>query len=540
MTSSSALALLLCACAACAADRFEVASVHAVRPPARPARRVVWSPGQVRYEEESLRDLLFLAYRVQFFQLDPPSWTDGAYFTVVAKPPAGATRDDLPAMLRTLLAERFGLQLHHETRRMAGYEVTVGPEAPKLSVSDSASPAGAMPRHFDLDRDGFAILPPGQANVVILPPRDGVTHVTGARQTAAALCGLLSRELQQPVVDRTGLTGRYDFRLAYALESSTDPAPTLVQAVEHQLGLRMPRAKVPVDVLVIDRLSRTPSEEPERFEAVEPHMGTLVRIQLYAAEEAEAAAAFRLAFARIAELDAALSDYRPESELNRLCRAAAGRPVAIGPDLMTVLAASQRLAEESGGAFDVTIGPVTDLWRQHRVPDAAALRDATARTGYRKLHLDAAHGTATLDEAGMQLDLGGIAKGYAADQALAVLRKLGLSSALVAMSGDLAIGAAPPGKAGWTVAAGIPARTLELANAAVSTSGDTEQHLDAGGVRYSHIVDPATGMGLTHAPVVTVIARRGIEADALATAVSILGLDRGRALAARYGARVMP
>lgn len=281
----------------------------------------------------------------------------------------------------------------------------------------------------------------------------------------------------------------------------------------------------------------------ERFEAVEPHMGTLVRIEVYAANEPQAAAAFRAAFDRISQLDAALSDYRPDSELNRLCRAPAGHPVAIGPDLFAVLAASQRIAEETGGAFDVTLGPLTHLWRaarkQHRVPDAAAVHDALAHSGYRKLHLDPAPRTATLDDPGMQLDVGGIAKGYAADEALAVLARLGLRSALVAMSGDLAIGDAPPGKRAWTVAAGAAPRLLELVNAAVSTSGDTEQHLDAAGVRYSHIIDPATGMGLTRAPMVTIVARRGIDADALATAVSVLGVTKGRPIAESHAATVI-
>jgi FAD:protein FMN transferase len=281
----------------------------------------------------------------------------------------------------------------------------------------------------------------------------------------------------------------------------------------------------------------------ERFEAVEPHMGTLVRIQLYAADGAQAAAAFRAAFDRIEELDEHLSDYAPDSELNRLCRAEPGRPVDVSGELFPVLEAAQKLAEATGGAFDVTVGPVTHLWRTARksghIPEAAAIRAALARSGYRKLHLDAEHGTAALEQVGMQLDLGGIAKGYAADEALAVLAELRIRSALVAMSGDLAIGDAPPGKRGWTVSAGEPARMLELANTAVSTSGDSEQHLDAGGTRYSHIIDPATGMGLTRAPVVTVIARHGIDADGLATAVSVLGAERGRDVAKRYGATVL-
>jgi thiamine biosynthesis lipoprotein len=277
------------------------------------------------------------------------------------------------------------------------------------------------------------------------------------------------------------------------------------------------------------------------YEAVEPHMGTLVRIKLYAAGEAEAQHAFRAAFDRIAQLDQVFSDYQPESELNRLCRAAAGRPVTVSRDLLRVLAASQQLAEESGGAFDITLGPVIRLWRQARregkAPQEAALREAAARSGYRKLHLDLATGTAMLDQPGMQLDLGGIAKGDAADAALEVLAHLGIRRALVAVSGDLAFGDPPPDQAGWKI--GIDpldhadrewTRVLELRNAAVSTSGSEEQHLDADGKRYSHIIDPSTNLGLTRPIKVTVIAPRGIEADSLATAVSVLGSQRGIAL----------
>jgi thiamine biosynthesis lipoprotein len=131
------------------------------------------------------------------------------------------------------------------------------------------------------------------------------------------------------------------------------------------------------------------------------------------------------------------------------------------------------------------------------------------------------------------LDVGGIAKGYAADAALAVLRQLGLPRALVAMSGDLAFGDAPPGRRGWRIGLDSPDRILELTNFAVSTSGDREQHLDSGGLRYSHILDPSTGLGLTHTIAVTVVARHGIDADALSTALSVLGVERGLAFIER-------
>jgi thiamine biosynthesis lipoprotein len=280
-------------------------------------------------------------------------------------------------------------------------------------------------------------------------------------------------------------------------------------------------------VLFASSTSVAAAGAPERFEAVEPHMGTLVRIQVYANGESEAKAVFRAAFDRIAELDDALSDYKPASELNRL-------PGRAGADLFRVLEAAQRLAFQTDGAFDVTVGPLTRLWRQARrdgrPPAAAAIREALSHCGYRKLRLDVATRNVTFDDQAMRLDLGGIAKGYAADEALAAIGRLGVRRALVAVSGDLAFGDPPPGRRGWRIDAGGSVK--ELANAAVSTSGADEQHLDAGGLRYSHIIDPSTGVGLTKPITVTVIAPRGIDADALATAISVLGAERGRAFAA--------
>jgi thiamine biosynthesis lipoprotein len=145
-----------------------------------------------------------------------------------------------------------------------------------------------------------------------------------------------------------------------------------------------------------------------------------------------------------------------------------------------------------------------------------------------------------LDQEGMQLDVGGIAKGYAADKALAVLSKLGIRSALIAASGDLAFSDAPPGEAGWKVgidsfdSAEMPfTRVLCLANGAVSTSGASEQHLDADGKRYSHIIDPKTAKGVIRPITVTIVARHGIDSDGLSTAVSVLGAEQGLAFVER-------
>ena len=270
-------------------------------------------------------------------------------------------------------------------------------------------------------------------------------------------------------------------------------------------------------------------------------MGTLVRITVYCTTPDEARAAFRDGFDRIRELDDALSDYKPESELSQITTRALGRPVRVSEDLFRVLQASQRLAEETGGAFDVTEGPVVRMWREARktghAPNDEALADAGARSGFKKLHLDAGARTVMVDAAGMALDVGAIGKGYAASEALGSIGKRGIRSALVAVSGDLAFSNAPPGQSGWRIqihsedeaALGVPS-TVELTNRAVSTSGSSEQHLDVNGRRYSHVIDPASHMGLVSDITVTVVAPHGLEADGLDTAASVLGAERGLAL----------
>jgi FAD:protein FMN transferase len=297
----------------------------------------------------------------------------------------------------------------------------------------------------------------------------------------------------------------------------------------------------PLIAVILLAIAAAGSPPPtRRFESVEPHMGTLVKITLYARGEDEARSAFQAAFARIRALDETLSDYKPDSELNRVAAAAVATPVKGSRDLIRVLVASQELAEATGGAFDVTQGAVIRLWREARasgrLPGDEALRDASSRSGYRKLHVDASAGTVRMDTPQVRLDVGAIGKGYAASEALAVLTARGVRSALVAVSGDLAFSDAPPGARGWQIdihpvesSSDIPT-SVELTNAAVSTAGASEQHVDAGGRRYSHIVDPSTRSGLTDDITVTVIARNGLDADGLDTAVSVLGVEKGMAL----------
>lgn len=267
----------------------------------------------------------------------------------------------------------------------------------------------------------------------------------------------------------------------------------------------------------------------ERYEAAETHMGTLFRLVVWA----ESPPPFREAFARVREIDEALSDYKPESELNRLCRT---RDAIAGPDLWTVLVTARRVSEETSGAFDMTIGPVVQLWRQARrrgeLPDPAAVRRARSLTGWRKIRLDPKIRRVRLTRPGIQLDPGGIAKGYAADEMLRLLASRGFPRALAAAGGDIVTGDPPPGRPGWAVAAGL--RTITMAHRAVSTSGDTEQFIEIGGKRYSHIVDPRTGSGLTNRIQVSVEAGTGVLADAYSTAFSVMGEQRARRFAAAH------
>ena len=281
----------------------------------------------------------------------------------------------------------------------------------------------------------------------------------------------------------------------------------------------------------------------QRHELQEPHMGTQVRIVLYARDRADATRAARAGFDRIAALDRTLSDYRADSELMRLAARAGQGPVAIGQDLFRVLQAAQSLAARSQGAFDVTSGALTRLWRSARrlgeMPQPERVAHARSLSGHRHLRLDVDARSATIDLRGLGLDVGGIAKGYAADEALAAIAATGVERALVAIGGDIAVSEAPPDAAGWTVAvaplqvpgaAPATGQVLLLRHAAISTAGDAEQWLDAGGRRYSHLLDPRTGWPMQGRSSTTVIARRGIDADGLDTAAALLGPQAGARL----------
>jgi thiamine biosynthesis lipoprotein len=294
-------------------------------------------------------------------------------------------------------------------------------------------------------------------------------------------------------------------------------------------------------------------EQLKRYARSELHMGVEFQVILYAPSPELADQALTSAMARIAALDKSLSDYDLESELSKLSETTTTREadnpqqfpvVQVSDDLWHVLAAAQDISRQSEGAFDVTVGPLSKLWRRARrwkeLPDEQQLAMARQSVGWQFLELNTKNKTAQLLKPNMRLDLGGIAKGYAVHEAVKTVKACGISRVLVRGSGDIAVGDAPPGERGWRIGVAPlnpddpPQRYVTLTNQAISTSGDARQHLVVNGKRYSHILDPRSGEPVSGRSSVTVIHPRGELADGLDTAASVLGPDQALELINKY------
>ena len=266
-----------------------------------------------------------------------------------------------------------------------------------------------------------------------------------------------------------------------------------------------------------------------------PQMGVPFRMVLYTDQGASHAdRAASLAWKRIAALNAILSNYETESELSRLgYTSGQGEWKRVSDEMWLLLEHAQRLSVVSKGAFDITLGPATALWRKARreneMPTPSALGSMWERTGWDRLLMRPEDQKVCLTAPGMRLDPGGIAKGYALDEGLKVLKEQGIPHALIAGGGDMAFFGGKPDGAKWQIRlAGFGADQedgplIELTDGAVATSGDLFQFVEIDGVRYSHILDPQTGLGLTVRTLTTVVASKGIVADSLATTLSVLG-----------------
>ena len=271
-------------------------------------------------------------------------------------------------------------------------------------------------------------------------------------------------------------------------------------------------------------------------------MGLPVRIRLYGPTDEAAKTAATAAFARVALLDQMMSDYRPDGELRRLGTGVDTWSV-VSPELFAVLQRAVEIARATGGAFDPTVGPLVALWRDarqsRRMPDGVALDAAKGVVGWQHVHLDPSRHAVGLGRPGIRLDHGGIAKGYILQQALRVLASLGVTRALVEAGGDIVVGDAPPDRDGWRIEvdgadAVFSARAARLTNRALATSGPTAQFVEIDGVRYSHVVDPRTGLGLTNQVTARVIAQDGATADALATALTVVGPNGAPGILSRF------
>lgn len=277
----------------------------------------------------------------------------------------------------------------------------------------------------------------------------------------------------------------------------------------------------------------------ERFEFTRLTMGVSTRIVVEAPSREIASNAAAAAYTRIGEIEDAASDYRPQSELMRLCRdAKVGQWQPVSRDLAVLLNTSREVSQRSGGVFDVSVGPAVGLWRQMRktgtLVDAATIAEARERIDWRAVEVEVDPPRARLMKPGMQLDMGGIAKGHAVREAGRVLESCGLKRCLVALAGDVYAGEAPTGKDGWRIEvrgdkSEEAVGTLVVSHACVSTSGDAEQYVEVAGVRYSHILDPRTGVGTVGGLIVTAIGADGAYVDAADTASVVLGLEGMRA-----------
>jgi len=270
-------------------------------------------------------------------------------------------------------------------------------------------------------------------------------------------------------------------------------------------------------------------------------MGTYVQIKVEEDSRTPARDAMEAAFLRVSQIDHLMSTYKKDSELSRLNRSAYGGWVAVSPDMWLVLNMSREISVETGGAFDVTVRPLVLLWKEAgrvgKLPADERLRGVMSQVGYKKLEFDPAGKRVRFRAKGMALDLGAIAKGYAVDAAAKTLKDFGCRNFIVNAGGDVRTGGTRPGGDAWHIGiqdprepapvGGLLKSYLRISDAAVATSGNYQQFTVIAGERHSHIIDPRDGRPADAVPSVTVIAPDCTTADALATALSVLGVEDG-------------
>jgi thiamine biosynthesis lipoprotein len=274
-------------------------------------------------------------------------------------------------------------------------------------------------------------------------------------------------------------------------------------------------------------------------EATRLSMACVYAIDAYGPDAAALPRILDEAFDEVDRIDRLMSHYKADSPLSRINREAAGHPVPVEPELFDFIADAMRYNLESDGAFDITVGPLMKAWGffrgEGRMPSGDELAAARSHVGRAHVILNPAERTIAFDQPGVELDLGGIAKGYAVDRVVRLLKARRIAAALVSSGGSTIYGlGAPPGRNGWDVTLQDPvdsrkaALTVALKDRAVSVAGRSEKSFEAGGVRYSHIMDPRTGWPVQGVLTVAVLTSSGTAGDALDDAFFVMGLERSR------------
>jgi thiamine biosynthesis lipoprotein len=306
-------------------------------------------------------------------------------------------------------------------------------------------------------------------------------------------------------------------------------------------ALFSPKKGAPATLLCSD--SQAPSSlasaSVQRYEASHEAMGTIYTVVAYGGDRTSVSGAVGRAFDKIDELDQQMSNYKPESELSRINREASLHEITVSPQLFDLLQYSVHASQDSGGNFDITVGPLMKSWGffrgQGRLPAPAEIARVQKRIGYRHVHLGSARRTIWFDTRGIDLDLGGIAKGYAVDRAAEILRAGGVTAALIS-SGTSSIYAlgSPPGERGWRITVRDPyrqdkaANVFIISNLALSTSGNYEKFFQINGKTYCHIMDPHTGWPVQNMLSTVAVAATGVETEALTKTFFVGGVKKSR------------
>ncbi|TAL48387.1 MAG: FAD:protein FMN transferase [Chitinophagaceae bacterium] len=297
-------------------------------------------------------------------------------------------------------------------------------------------------------------------------------------------------------------------------------------------------------------LPLTLSAQLRRYQFTEKKMGSPFNIIFYHTDSVEAVQFAHECFLIVDSLNNVFSDYSATSEVGLLVQQTNNPDHIVSNELFEMILHSKEAWKKSGKTFDITIGPLSQLWRkarsEKRFPSAAEIKKAKLATGFENLVINNNTKTISFKKPGMRLDFGGIVKGYAAQKVVDYLKSKKIVIALADAGGDIVMSDAPPGKEGWSIGINLPEqenelwdKKLELKNCSVATSGDVYQFTLHNGKKYSHIIDPLTGYGVTSQRNVTVIAKDGATADWLATACSILSIEKAMVLARKENAALL-